>query len=84
MSKVQVIESKISNSSFDKTPIIIISGPTGTGKSSLAISLAKRTAKLVFLRYHLFNSLITLLISIFLVQTLLNITLSQNKVVWIT
>ena len=42
MSEVQVIESKISNLSFDKTPIIIISGPTATGKSSLAISLAKK------------------------------------------
>ncbi|OUX37949.1 MAG: hypothetical protein CBE33_02105 [Candidatus Pelagibacter sp. TMED273] len=41
-----------------------------------SISLTKKAAKLVFLRYHLFNSLITLLISIFLVQTLLNINLT--------
>ena len=42
MSKIQLIESKISDLSFDRTPIIVISGPTGIGKSSLAISLAKK------------------------------------------
>ena len=42
MSIIQLIESKISNSHFDETPIIVISGPTGVGKSSLALSLAKK------------------------------------------
>ena len=42
MSIIQLIDSKISNSTFDETPIIIISGPTGIGKSKLAISLAKK------------------------------------------
>ena len=42
MSIIQLIESKILDSSFDKTPIIIISGPTGVGKSNLALSLAKK------------------------------------------
>ena len=42
MSIIQLIESKILDSSFDKTPIIIISGPTGVGKSKLALSLAKK------------------------------------------
>ena len=42
MSIIQIIESKILNLSFNKTPIIVISGPTGTGKSKLAISLAKK------------------------------------------
>ena len=41
MSRIQLIESKILNLSFKETPIIVISGPTGIGKSSLAISLAK-------------------------------------------
>ena len=42
MSIIQQIESKISDLNFDETPIIVISGPTGTGKSNLAISLAKK------------------------------------------
>ena len=42
MSIIQLIESKILDSSFDQTPIIIISGPTGVGKSNLALSLAKK------------------------------------------
>ena len=42
MSIIQLIDSKISNLTFDETPIIIISGPTGIGKSKLAISLAKK------------------------------------------
>ena len=42
MSIIQQIESKILNSNFDETPIIVISGPTGIGKSNLAISLAKK------------------------------------------
>ena len=42
MSITQLIESKILGSSFDETPIIIISGPTGVGKSNLALSLAKK------------------------------------------
>ena len=42
MSIIQLIESKILVSSFDETPIIIISGPTGVGKSNLALSLAKK------------------------------------------
>ena len=42
MSIIQRIESKISNLSFDKTPVIVVSGPTGIGKSKLAISLAKK------------------------------------------
>ncbi len=42
MSIVQQIDSKILDSSFDETPIIIISGPTGIGKSKIAISLAKK------------------------------------------
>ena len=42
MSIIQLIESKILDSSFDETPIIIISGPTGVGKSNLALSLAKK------------------------------------------
>ena len=42
MSIIQQIESKISDLSFYETPIIVISGPTGIGKSNLAISLAKK------------------------------------------
>ena len=42
MSIIQQIENKIFDLSFDKTPIIVISGPTGIGKSNLAISLAKK------------------------------------------
>ncbi len=42
MSIIQQIESKISDLNFDETPIIVISGPTGIGKSNLAISLAKK------------------------------------------
>ena len=42
MSIIQLLESKISDRSFDETPIIVISGPTGIGKSNLAISLAKK------------------------------------------
>ena len=42
MSIIQLIESKILDLRFDKTPIIVISGPTGIGKSNLAISLAKK------------------------------------------
>ena len=42
MSIIQLIESKILDLSFDETPIIVISGPTGIGKSNLAISLAKK------------------------------------------
>ena len=42
MSIIQLIESKILDSNFDKTPIIIISGPTGVGKSNLALSLANK------------------------------------------
>ena len=42
MSIIQQIENKILDLSFDKTPIIVISGPTGIGKSNLAISLAKK------------------------------------------
>ena len=42
MSITQLIESKISDTSFDEVPIIVISGPTGIGKSNLAISLAKK------------------------------------------
>ena len=42
MSIIQLIESKILDSSFDKAPIIIISGSTGVGKSNLALSLAKK------------------------------------------
>ena len=37
-----MIERKISDSSFDEIPIIVISGPTGIGKSNLAISLAEK------------------------------------------
>ena len=42
MSIIQLIENKISNLNFVKTPIIVISGPTGIGKSNLAMSLAKK------------------------------------------
>ncbi len=42
MSKIQLIENKITNSSFYEPPIIVISGPTGIGKSKIAISLAKK------------------------------------------
>ena len=42
MSIIQLIETKISDTSFDEVPIIVISGPTGIGKSNLAISLAKK------------------------------------------
>ena len=42
MSIIQLIESKILESSFDETPVIVISGPTGVGKSKLALSLAKK------------------------------------------
>lgn len=42
MSIIQIIESKILDLSFNETPIIVISGPTGIGKSKLAISLAKK------------------------------------------
>ena len=42
MSIIQQIESKIQHLSFNETPIIVISGPTGIGKSKLAISLAKK------------------------------------------
>jgi len=42
MSRIQLIENKILNLSFKETPIIVISGPTGVGKSRLAISLAKK------------------------------------------
>ena len=42
MSTIQLIENKILNSGFGKIPIIVISGPTGVGKSNLAISLAKK------------------------------------------
>ena len=42
MSIIQLIESKILDANFDETPIIVISGPTGVGKSSLALSLAKK------------------------------------------
>ena len=42
MSIIQLIESKILDLSFNETPIIVISGPTGVGKSKLAISLAKK------------------------------------------
>ena len=41
-----------------------------------SIKLSIRQAKLVFLRFHLFNSLITLLISILLVQTIFSLTLT--------
>ena len=39
---IQLIESKILDTSFDETPIIIIAGSTGVGKSNLALSLAKK------------------------------------------
>ena len=42
MSIIQQIESKISNIILDEIPIIVISGPTGIGKSNLALSLAKK------------------------------------------
>ena len=42
MSITQLIENKILDLSFDETPIIVISGPTGIGKSNLALSLAKK------------------------------------------
>ena len=42
MSIIQLIESKILDTSFDEIPIIVIAGPTGIGKSNLAISLAKK------------------------------------------
>ena len=42
MSIIQIIESKILDLNFNETPIIVISGPTGIGKSKLAISLAKK------------------------------------------
>ena len=42
MSIIQLLESKILDLNFDETPIIVISGPTGIGKSNLAISLAKK------------------------------------------
>ncbi len=42
MSIIQLIENKISTFSFDQAPIIVVSGPTGIGKSKLAISLAKK------------------------------------------
>ena len=42
MSIIQLVESKILDLSFNETPIIIISGPTGVGKSNLALSLAKK------------------------------------------
>ena len=41
MSIIQLIEIKILNLCYKETPIIVISGPTGIGKSRLAISLAK-------------------------------------------
>ncbi len=40
------------------------------------IDLAKKTAKLVFVRFHLFNTLVTLLISIVLVQQFMEIDLT--------
>ena len=42
MSIIQLIESKILDLSSNEIPIVIISGPTGIGKSKLAISLAKK------------------------------------------
>jgi len=42
MSIIQLIESKIQDLSFNETPVVVISGPTGIGKSKLAISLAKK------------------------------------------
>ena len=42
MSAIQLIENKITDLKFNETPIIVISGPTGIGKSKLAISLAKK------------------------------------------
>ena len=42
MSIIQLIESKIQVLSFNETPIIVISGPTGIGKSKLAIYIAKK------------------------------------------
>ena len=42
MSTIQLIDSKIKDLNFNETPIIVISGPTGIGKSKLAISLAKK------------------------------------------
>ena len=42
MSIIQIIESKILDLNFYETPIIVISGPTGIGKSKLAIYLAKK------------------------------------------
>ena len=42
MSIIQLIESKILDLNFSETPVIVISGPTGIGKSKLAISLAKK------------------------------------------
>jgi len=42
MSIIQLIESKILDLNIDETPVIVISGPTGIGKSNLAISLAKK------------------------------------------
>ena len=42
MSIIQLIENKILDSNFDEIPIIVISGPTGVGKSNLALSLAKK------------------------------------------
>ncbi len=42
MSNVELIIERFSNLQFDKSPIIIITGPTGIGKSSLALSLAKK------------------------------------------
>ena len=41
MSTIQLIEKNF-RSSFDEIPIIVISGPTGIGKSNLALSLAKK------------------------------------------
>jgi len=40
------------------------------------IALAKRTAKLVFVRFHLFTTFVTLLIAIVLVQTFLEVNLT--------
>ena len=42
MSIIQTIESKILDLSFNETPVIVISGPTGIGKSKLALYLAKK------------------------------------------
>ncbi len=43
-----------------------------------AVNLDKKASKLIFVRYHIFNSLITLLVAVLLVQTIFNVKLTLD------